>query len=128
MEARTHAGLVEKSTTTLPYAPLRRGHAGTRACQRGLAGFALTLLAQILTIVTAPAWAKPVNVEFHFTPYLPAAGDADEVMTLEGLVELELNGVPMLEVPLKSKSALVMERGDNDSEVSSVFWLDALSL
>ncbi len=128
MEARTGAGLVENTTTILPYGPRRHGDAGKRACRRGLAGFALTLLASILTIAPAPAGAKPVNVNFHFTPYLPAAGDADQVITLEGVVELELNGVPMLEVPLKSESALVMERGDTGPEVSSVFWLDALAL
>jgi hypothetical protein len=79
-------------------------------------------------IAPAPVAARPVNVDFNFTPYLPPARDADKVTTLEGVVELELNGVPMLELPLESKSALLMDSSAEGIEVFPALWLNALEL
>ncbi len=96
--------------------------------RRTIAGFALTLLAPVLITTPAPVAARPLNLEFKFTPYLPPAKDADKVTTVEGVVELELNGVPMLNQPLESKSALLMDSSEEGIEVFPVVWLNALQL
>lgn len=101
---------------------------GGRPFRRTVAGFALTLLAPVLMIAQAPVAARPVNVEFKFTPYLPPAADADKVTTVEGVVELELNGVPMLEQSLESRSVLLMGSGEEGNEVFPALWLNALEL
>ncbi|MCP9887496.1 hypothetical protein KBY96_06045 [Cyanobium sp. ATX 6A2] len=87
-----------------------------------------TLLAPLVALAAAPAGAKPVSIQFRFTPYLPAARDAESVTTVPGVVELELNGVPMTEGPLEQKSALVMDRDDIGIEVFPALWLPASQL
>jgi hypothetical protein len=87
MEARTHAGL---------------------QLRRSIVRFALTLLTPVLLLPPATATARPLNVEFKFTPYLPPAKNAEQVTTVEGVATLELNGVPLAEETLEAKSALVM--------------------
>lgn len=96
--------------------------------RRTIAGFALTLLAPVLITTPAPVAARPLNLEFKFTPYLPPAKDADKVTTVEGVVELELNGVPMLNQPLESKSALLMDSNEEGIEVFPAVWINALEL
>ncbi|MGB5240805.1 MAG: hypothetical protein WBN80_09170 [Prochlorococcaceae cyanobacterium] len=96
--------------------------------RRTIAGFALTLLAPVLITTPAPVAARPLNLEFKFTPYLPPAKDADKVTTVEGVVELELNGVPMLDQPLESKSALLMDSNEEGIEVFPAVWINALEL
>ena len=96
--------------------------------RRTIAGFALTLLAPVLITTPAPVAARPLNVEFKFTPYLPPTKDADNVTTVEGMVELELNGVPMLNQPLESKSALLMDSSAEGIEVFPAVWINALEL
>lgn len=96
--------------------------------RRTIAGFALTLLAPVLITTPAPVTARPLNLEFKFTPYLPPAKDADKVTTVEGVVELELNGVPMLNQPLESKSALLMDSNEEGIEVFPAVWINALEL
>lgn len=87
-----------------------------------------TLLATLVALAMAPAGAKPVSAEFRFTPYLPAARDAEKVTTVPGVLELELNGVPMAEASLESKSALVMDSDDSGFEVFPAVWLPASQL
>ncbi|MGB5135050.1 MAG: hypothetical protein WBN89_07740 [Prochlorococcaceae cyanobacterium] len=87
-----------------------------------------TLLATLVALAMAPARAKPVSAEFRFTPYLPAASDAEKVTTVPGVLELELNGVPMAEASLESKSALVMDSDDSGIEVFPAVWLPASQL
>lgn len=89
---------------------------------------ASTLLGPLVALAEAPAGAKPVSIQFRFTPYLRAASDAEAVTTLPGVVELELNGVPMSEGPLEQKSALVMNRDDIGIEVFPALWLPASQL
>ncbi|MCS5698871.1 hypothetical protein NZK32_07435 [Cyanobium sp. FGCU-52] len=101
--------------------------AGVRR-RRTITGFALTLLAPVLFTTPAPVTARPLNVEFKFTPYLPPARDAEKVTTVEGVVELELNGVPMMDLPIESKSALLMDSSEEGIEVFPAVWINALEL
>ncbi|MCP9927453.1 hypothetical protein [Cyanobium sp. CH-040] len=87
-----------------------------------------TLLGPLVALGAAPAGAKPVSMQFRFTPYLPAARDVDKVTTVPGVVELELNGVPMAEGPLEQKSALVMNHDAIGIEVFPALWLPASQL
>jgi hypothetical protein len=107
MEARTHAGL---------------------QLRRSIVRFALTLLTPVLLLPPATATARPLNVEFKFTPYLPPAKNAEQVTTVEGVATLELNGVPLAEETLEAKSALVMAQREAGIEVVPAIWINALQL
>ncbi len=74
-------------------------------------------------LLPAAALAETVNVEVSFTPYPGELGQAKEVRTVPGRVELVLNGVPMLENPLAATRALVMGSGPSGPELSPAFWL-----
>lgn len=91
-------------------------------------------LAAGLIVVLAPAVlpaasrADAVNVEVSFTPYPGELGQATEVRTVAGRVELVLNGVPMLDTPLEARKALVMGSGPSGPELSPAFWLPVRGL
>lgn len=95
---------------------------------RTIAGVALTLLTPVVLFAPAAVVARPVNVEFKFTPYLPPARDAEKVTTVEGVTELELNGIPMAQEPLESKSVLLMATSKEGIEVFPAVWINALQL
>ncbi len=76
----------------------------------------------------AAARADTVNVEVSFTPYPGDLGQATEVRTVAGRVELVLNGVPMLDNPLEAGKALVMCTGPDGPELSPAFWLPVRGL
>ena len=107
MEARTHAGL---------------------QLRRSIVRFALALLTPVILLPPAAVTARPLNVEFKFTPYLPPAKNAEKVTTVEGVAALELNGVPLAEETLEAKSALVMAQKEEGIEVVPAFWINALQL
>jgi hypothetical protein len=86
-----------------------------------LAAGLITALAPALP--PAAALAETVNVEVSFTPYPADPGQATEVRTVAGRVELVLNGVPMLDNPLASTRALVLDNGPSGPELSPAFWL-----
>ncbi len=91
-----------------------------------LAAALITVLAPAL--LPAAALAETVNVEVSFTPYPGELGQAAEVRTLAGRVEVVLNGVPMLDNPLESTKALVMGNGPSGAELSPAFWLPVRGL
>ena len=74
------------------------------------------------------ARADTVNVEVSFTPSPGDLGQATEVHTVAGRVELVLNGVPMLDNPLEARKALVMGTGPSGPELSPAFWLPVRGL
>lgn len=76
----------------------------------------------------AAARADTVNVEVSFTPYPGDLGQATEVRTVAGRVELVLNGVPMLDNALEAGKALVMGSGPSGPELSPAFWLPVRGL
>lgn len=87
-----------------------------------------SLAAALITVLApavgpAAALADTVNVEVSFTPYPGALGQATEVRTVPGQVELVLNGVPMLPYPLAATRALVLGSGPSGPELSPAFWL-----
>lgn len=79
-------------------------------------------------VLPAAARADTVNVEVSFTPYPGELGQATEVRTMAGRVELVLNGVPMLDNPLEATRALVMGSGPSGPELSPAFWLPVRGL
>ncbi len=79
-------------------------------------------------LLPAAALADTVNVEVSFTPYPGEPGQATEVRTVAGRVELVLNGVPMLDNPLEARKVLVMGTGPSGPELSPAFWLPVRGL
>ncbi len=79
-------------------------------------------------MLPAASLADTVNVEVSFTPYPGEVGQATEVRTLPGRVEVVLNGVPVLDNPLAASRALVMGTGPSGLELSPAFWLPVRAL
>jgi len=79
-------------------------------------------------VLPPAARADTVNVEVSFTPSPGDLGQATEVHTVAGRVELVLNGVPMLDNPLEARKALVMGTGPSGPELSPAFWLPVRGL
>jgi hypothetical protein len=79
-------------------------------------------------VLPAAAQAHTVNVAVSFTPYPGAPGQAAEVRTVPGRVEVVLNGMPMLDNPLEARKALVMGTGPSGPELSPAFWLPVRGL
>lgn len=105
--------------------------AGTQAAihpRQTIAGLFLTLLTPVFLLAPGAVAARPVNVEFKFTPYLPPARDAETVTSVEGTTALELNGVPLAEEPLESKSLLLMASSQEGIDVFPAVWINALQL
>ncbi len=85
-------------------------------------------LALATTLTPLAALANTVNGEITFTPYRGDLGQAKERPTLPGRVEVELNGVPLLDDPLEARKALVMGLGGAAPELSPAFWLQLRGL
>ncbi len=103
-------------------------HASRNSLRRTIAGVALTLLTPVVLLPPAAVMARPLNVEFKFTPDLPPPKNAEKVTTVEGVATLELNGVPLAEETLEAKSALVMAQREEGIEVFPAIWMNALQL
>jgi hypothetical protein len=85
-------------------------------------------LALATTLGPLAALANTVNGEVTFTPYRGELGQARELPTLPGRIEVELNGVPLLDDPLEAKKALVMGLSGAPPELSPAFWLQLRGL
>ena len=103
-------------------------HSSRNSLRKAIAGVALTLLTPVVLLPPAAVMARPLNVEFKFTPYLPPPKNAEKVTTVEGVAALELNGVPLAEETLEAKSALVIAPREEGIEVFPAVWMNALQM